>query len=1658
MKRVRGSVWQLVGGLCAALAVVVLFAPAASAAPKGVVDFFGNPTASAGTLGGLFSATPGGVAVDDSTGAIYVVDSGNNRLQRFDSDGTFEWAVGFDVIAPGKPGNLPQNEQVSFSIGGAPLGGSFTLSFASVTTAAIPFNASPAQVQSALEGLSTIGSGNVAVTSPTNPGGGADAGGPYTVEFIGALADTNVGFMSGSATGLTPTGSLAFLVPQPAEGAANFEKCVVAADCKSGITHPDPRPGGLLNSPQGVAVNQATGDVYVTNQGAQRVEQFSSTGVWKRAWGRDVVRPGMPGDKPPASAVRTVTVDATAGSFTLSFKGQTTGDLAFNAPAATVQTALQGLSSIGAGNATVTPAGATGGAGGGTPYVITFAGTLANSLQPAITAANGSTPLSGGAGTVTVQSTVAGSSGFEICETAANCKTGAAGGTAGAFTTTLGHPAVVPAGAPNAGNVLVSEPATQRVEEFTANGEWVRAFGFDAASGGPGNTGTGFEVCSAAGFDVCKAGVAGAGVGQFGSAAVTRVAADSAGNIYTVEPTGNFRVQKLTPSGGSLAPSVFNPSVSTVPAVSLSGTSAANAPASIATGASGNVLVAKSCTAVDCPDAILATERRVYELTAAGGLVETHAAGYAVPSLVGLAADASGSRFYASATSPTARVNILGDPIPPTVTLQATTDVTDKTATLNGTVNPNGGDPGLQTTYRFEVSANGTDWIKVPATNVGIGGGTDAVSVTQPATGLQPNKQYQVRLIANKGGALTTSTGDAGDFETDAAAPEVETFFAYYDTSTSELVLKGSVNPNNTETTYRFEYGAEPCSANPCESVPADDVSVGAGGQAVTVVERVAGLDPDTTYHYRIVADNGVETSPGETTVAGTERTITTPNTNACPNEQYRTGPSTGLADCRAYEWVSNGDSWGLGLGGNTPPITGDGGDRAGFNAQAFGNPQSSPSPYSPYMAVRESSGWAVKEMLPRPEYIGDKWSVGPVTAADLEKVLWPENSLGQNQRAEVQWSFAKLDGTHSPAAPFIEPINHTGPNTDGNLAYVVQGASIDLSKFVFVRLQTVAETGFQLVSDEPMLTGSFRSNLYAVTDAGSPDAALSVVNRADGENGAVIGGVCGAGLGAGTERGVNASGAISGDGRVVYFTVRPGAPPSGTCGNVPVEEVAIGGPARLFKRVDGESTVGVSASQCDPACGGPDGDDVFRDASDDGSVVYFTTPRRLLNSDTDSTDDLYVHDASPPGGEPSLSLVSLGEAVVGHPVPGAGANALGVLDDTADGSRVYFAARGVLTGANERGDAPVAGEPNVYVYERDESSPEGEIRFVATLTDSDSDSWKTNRAGSALPEQGTDAGRFLVFLTDAALVGDDADANDDVYRYDDEAGVLVCLSCAANGPFDVKIARRSTGGGPTTAASTEQRGRAASADASTVVFTTPEPVLDADDNDVHDVYVWRDGALSLISGGTGEFGVFDYDRVQTQLDSSSLTGISPDGENVFFYTLAPLSAADGNNAMDLYDARIGGGFPEPEEAGSGCAVLGDQCQGDGPGTVSSDTKTSAGGGNAAAGERRTLAITGLSAKARRRAARRGTLALSVRNVAAGKLSVSAWAKLGKRTRVGGLSKRVTEAGVVKVSVRLSSKARGRLRSGRALRLTVVASQAGARARSISVLLPGVKS
>jgi len=78
--------------------------------------------------------------------------------------------------------------------------------------------------------------------------------------------------------------------------------------------------------------------------------------------------------------VHNLSVRATAGTFTITWSGQTTTAIAFNASAAAVQTALEALSNIAPGDVVVT--GGPGNAAGTTPYILTWATAMLAVVEP----------------------------------------------------------------------------------------------------------------------------------------------------------------------------------------------------------------------------------------------------------------------------------------------------------------------------------------------------------------------------------------------------------------------------------------------------------------------------------------------------------------------------------------------------------------------------------------------------------------------------------------------------------------------------------------------------------------------------------------------------------------------------------------------------------------------------------------------------------------------------------------------------------------------------------------------------------------------------------------------------------------------------------------------------------------------------------------------------------------------------------------------------------------------------------------------------------------------------------------------------------------------------------------------------------------------------
>jgi hypothetical protein len=186
----------------------------------------------------------------------------------------------------------------------------------------------------------------------------------------------------------------------------------------------------------------------------------------------------------------------------------------------------------------------------------------------------------------------------------------------------------------------------------------------------------------------------------------------------------------------------------------------------------------------------------------------------------------------------------------PTVQTASAISIDPTSETLNGTINPE----GVSSTYHFEYGLD-TNYGAQTAESEPLTGATE-VPATATAGGLLPNTTYHFRIVGtNASGPIT---GDDQMFTTAPAPPVLDGSPAFASSiTTTGAMLNGTLNPNGSDTTYHFEFGTSgPCDVNLCASTPDADAGAGAGDQPVTA-DLTGLLVAGTTYHYRLVADNG---------------------------------------------------------------------------------------------------------------------------------------------------------------------------------------------------------------------------------------------------------------------------------------------------------------------------------------------------------------------------------------------------------------------------------------------------------------------------------------------------------------------------------------------------------------------------------------------------------------------------------------------------------------------------------------------------------------------------------------------------------------------------------------------------------------------------------
>lgn len=648
-----------------------------------------------------------------------------------------------------------------------------------------------------------------------------------------------------------------------------------------------------------------------------------------------------------------------------------------------------------------------------------------------------------------VDGTASGGSNYEICTAAASCKAAlSSGGNGTAAGNGVADRPTSVAVDQDSGNIYVADSDNSRVNVYTGDGTFLRSFGWDVVQAGPGEGGIGFEICVAANGDVCKAGVPGAGVGQINAANFQRptIAISPAdgnpatGSVFLADP-GNRRVDTYDLDGGG--PASFG-SATNFTSLSLLGVAVdsrgvvyvADGGAEIdrydSKGVNGGgvgflpsigvppvrPMFSNGIVALEAdPDSDGAgpDADSIYALYGSPGgesIIQQfgplnppglsappvaadaiHGEGAEFNFLVGLGLDSSTGRLFVATQYPRGP-NYLGPEANhgvyvldeaggiPSASLDSISSVTATSAEIQATVNPNG-PPDVA--YQLEYSTDGIGWQQLPQVVLGSQETPQSLEIplNPPPGGLEPSTFYHVRLRVTKAFTPSVITAEK-TFTTVAAGPAAETIGSPLRTMTTAR-LEGRVNPRKTATTYHFEYGdAGPCSTNACTATPIR--AAGSGGTFQPISEQVDDLEPNTTYHYRLVAENGVG-SPA----IGEDMTVSTRADEDPLSHGRFPGPP---GSDRAFELVSLPNSGGNPVG----PLNlrfADTGNRALYSILGGTPISDTGSLYGFYFAERTASGWQTRSVSPpRSELVGSAWSEGHGPSDLSSFTLWNSDAV----------------------------------------------------------------------------------------------------------------------------------------------------------------------------------------------------------------------------------------------------------------------------------------------------------------------------------------------------------------------------------------------------------------------------------------------------------------------------------------------------------------------------------------------------------------------------------------------------------------------------------------------------------------------------------------
>ena len=659
-----------------------------------------------------------------------------------------------------------------------------------------------------------------------------------------------------------------------------------------------------------------------------------------------------------------------------------------------------------------------------------------------------------------------------------------------------------------------------------------------------------------------------------------------------------------------------------------------------------------------------------------------------------------------------------------------------------------------------------------------------ASPVTATITGLARGTVYHLRLRASNAGG--SNVVEAASTFTTTTAPQAQTLGAG-SVTTSSATLAGNLNPDNAPVTYQFEWGTSSSYGNvspaAAESLPTANESF------ALVTAPLTGLQPTTTYHYRIAATN-TQTNEVSHSQDRAFTTLSVSTTGTCPNESSRTGSMATLPDCRAYELASpglNGASLGEEPKGHALP------DGSGVAFETIDAPDHAEGStvFNWVVARRTASGWSTYGLAPPLVEPVDGFQADYVEAVspDLSRAIIqiPQKLAGPSSPSGIVLYLREPDGT------FRSLENFGMPYSPGIEAYSAAARRYQTPDFSHVYYSPCVVN--QLPSD-PLPEGACFGNLYQWANG-----TLSLVGILPGPS--------------------QTPAPTGADLAVANVTIEPPAALPPTSDDGEYVSFYIRGLTTEYLRERGQNTVEVSASQRTVPDPNPVETPKAVGVTVNGSAVLFTSASELTNDANtgtaegegianDSGRDLYSYDVKT-GKLTDLTPDSEPADIA------RGANVQRVVAANPEASFVYFIATGKLAPGG------VSGLTNLYVEH------EGKIDYVAPAV-----------GVSVTPD-----GRHAVFNSTESLTGYDnvnpntSSPESEVFEYT-YGGGLVCVSCRP-------------GGAPPTGGSGIVPNRTVSDDGSRVFFESSDVLVPQASNDRKNLYEYEDGEVHLLSPGDGD-------------------------------------------------------------------------------------------------------------------------------------------------------------------------------------------------------------